>query len=169
MDTLHRIELIRKLANMLKSCPIGETITYTQLSHAAELPIEEYRYLIYRAMKIAAAETGAMFVNERMMGYRRLVGEQYPSIHRAGRGRIRRISKDIYKKTDQMLAFGNDLDNKTRLKLYAEQATFGLLQQMTYRRNMPVVRDEGSPPPPVQETIKASVEAILRTRREAGL
>ena len=157
--------LVRRLADAFKACPIGEKISYAVLSAALGMPIQGRTYLAQRAMKLANQECGAHFVNIRGVGYHRLPGEEASSIGRHARERTRRIYRRANQAITNVLVYTNDISDKARMRAYSEQATLGLLQHMTYDRNMPVVA-EGARPPPTQDVVRHTIEALRALRRD---
>jgi len=156
-------DLIRRLADAFKACPIEAFVTYEQLSRAIGEPIQAKLYLAHKAMGIANAECAAIFVNERNIGYRRLPHDEAHGLAAHARVRGRRIFHRASKKVSNVLVMANDMSNAARLKAFAEQAALGLLIHMTYDRNRPKIR-ETSAAPPTQEVVRAGIEAMRAAR-----
>jgi hypothetical protein len=155
--------LIRRLADLLTACPIEQIISYDQLSKTLGAPITGRLYFAHRAMELANAECGAIFVNVKLVGYKRLPHDEAHALGVHARRRGRRIFRQASKKIGNALVVANDMSNEARLKAYSEQAALGLLQHMTYDRNRPVI-PEGVHLPPTHETIRDSVEALRAAR-----
>jgi hypothetical protein len=155
--------LIRRLADLFKACSIEETVSYDQLSKTLGAPIIGRLYFAHRAMELANAECGAIFVNVKLLGYKRLPHDEAHALGAHARRRGRRIFRQASKKIGNVLIIANDISNEARLKAYSEQASLGLLLHMTYDRNKPVI-PEGAAAPPTHETVRASVEALRAAR-----
>jgi len=155
----------RKLADLLKACPIEGMVTYEQLSRELGAPISDRLYLVHRAMELANAESGAIFINVKLVGYKRLAHDDAHAVGAQARVRSRRIFNRASKKISNVLIVANDMSNAARIKAYSEQAALGLLQHLTYDRNRPVIRED-SQPPPTQEIIRAGIEALRAARAQ---
>lgn len=151
--------LIAALAETLRACSIGETITYAQLSRSIDAPVQERFYLVLAALKRVNAESGANFKNIRTVGYKRLPSSMAHVIGKEGRAKIRRVSSRASDAITNTLAKANDITNDDRLKAFREQVSLGLLQHMARDRNLPAVSEE-TPPPQLDATVKASVRML---------
>jgi hypothetical protein len=156
--------LVRVLADVLKACPIGGRATYSQLTAAIGMPVQERFYLVQRAISLANAETGAIFVNVRLVGYERLPGDAVPSVGRHARHKIRRVAIRGEKTMTNTLVRANDISNEARLKAYSEQATLGLIRYVTYDRYMATFTP-GATPPPTHVQVRSTIEALRAAMR----
>jgi hypothetical protein len=151
--------LVRKLADLLAQCPVGQRVRYQELSHAIGAPIDDKRYLVVRAILLANKETGCLFMNVRGVGYQRLPAENILGHYLATRRSIRRKCLRGEAIGRNILAKANDISNETRLHAYGQQAILGLIRYGTYDRNVPEVA-KGHTPPPTHETVRATIEAL---------
>ena len=81
---------VRALVDLLKSTSVGQRITYHQLKQAVGFDIRTNRFLLFRAMRIAADESGAIFSNVRQVGYERLPAKKAATLGQQRRRRVRR-------------------------------------------------------------------------------
>jgi hypothetical protein len=150
---------IRRLVDALVACPVGETVTYTELSRALGSPVQERFYLVLAAMRRANEETGANFVNIRTVGYQRQPPALAHIIGATARAKGRRVFKRASRAIDNTLKKANDVSEADRLKAYREQALLGLLRQMTRDRELPPVASD-KPPPPIGATVRTSIKLL---------
>lgn len=152
--------LTRKLADLFKACPIEGTIRHEAIAQIAG----PRPYLAYRAMAVANAESGAIFVNVRCVGYRRMPHDEAHGLGKQARMRGRRIFHRAGRAIANVLVIANDLSDQARIKAYSEQAALGLLVHMTYDRNRPIIT-ENATPLPTQQSIQAGIEAMRAARQ----
>ena len=150
---------IRTLADLLVACPVGGIVTYHQMTAAVGEDVEARRYLVVRALTVANTETGANFRCIRQTGYQRMTSEEAHTVGGLARVVIRRKATRAARAIGNAVAKANDMSNAAMLQAFSEQAQLGLIQHMTYERNMPQPR-EGEPPPNVAKTVAASVKAL---------
>lgn len=155
--------VIRMLADLLKSCPIEGVVKYEDIARVAGTK----HFLVYRAMKVANAEAGAIFVNVRMTGFQRMPHDEAHALGRKARVRGRRIFRRATDAIGNVLVVANDMSNAARIKAFSEQAALGLLTHMTFDRNRPVI-SEGAASPPTHETVRAGIEAMRAAARPVG-
>jgi hypothetical protein len=151
--------LIQKLAETLRACSIGETITYAQLSRSIDCPVQERFYLVLHALRRVNIETGANFKNIRTVGYQRQPSSMAHVIGKEARAKGRRVFSRASNAITNTLDKANDITNEERLKAFREQVSLGLLQHMARDRNLPTVSEE-TPPPQLDATVKASVRML---------
>jgi hypothetical protein len=157
-------ELVRRIGDLLNATPIEGVATYGKISEAIGFDVARRRWLLPAALRLANAETGAIFATQRSIGYQRLPGSEAHALGRHARGRIRRISKSTQQVITQALILTNDLSDDERRRAHSELAALGLIQHLSLDRNMPQV--VGDRPMPTPETVRASVDALLAVRRQ---
>lgn len=150
---------VRALADALIACPVGETITYSQLTAVTGNPAQEHFHLVHRAMRLTNEETGAFFRNVPQVGYLRLANSLAASNGMRGLERMRRITVRENFILSNIVSKANDLSNAEALQIFSVQAQLGLIQHLTYARNMKQA-PEGQPPPNVTQTVLESVKAL---------
>jgi hypothetical protein len=157
--TSHNAPIIRKIADALLSTSIGETITYAALDRAAGVSVQARNYLLQAAMRLVNKESGVWFGNVRGVGYvRHTQGEVGADIDQ-GLLRVRRIARRKMERSANAVKYGNDISDEQLRTIYSRQAAIGLIQHMTYQRNLPVI-PPGTAPPPTVDTIRSSMEAL---------
>ena len=157
-------ELVRRLADVFSACRVGSTVSYQSLSRALGRDILTHRYFLPRAMKVANAETGAVFRNVRGVGYERVRAEEAHGKGQAARRRTRKICRVSQKQIENAMRHANDLTPDAIRKNWSEITHLGLITHQTYDRNAPVIPLEPLPPDPS----KTAAESIDRMRESLG-
>ena len=134
---------VAALVEALRGVSPGQTITYAALSEAIGRDVTEHRHLLASAQRIAAREHGAVFGNERSVGYTRLTIDQLPGVASTARARIRRTSRIAAKRLTQGAARTNDMPPDVQRKLNAEISSLALLEH--------IASDKAATPAPVHD------------------
>lgn len=148
----------RAIADRLLATPIGEQVTFDQLSEAIGRNVRSKRYLIERARDLALKEAGAGFDSVRGIGYVRQPGS---AAHKAGahaRKRIRSTASRGAKRVMLMADATNDISDSDRLKAVAEATNLRLVRLVASdkaRAALPEIHDR---PQPVGMALKAMME-----------
>ena len=160
---------VRALVDLLKSTSVGQRITYHQLKQAVGFDIRTNRFLLFRAMRIAADESGAIFSNVRQVGYERLPAKEAATL---GQQRRRRVRRGLKLTTNFMVAStskANDLSRDEQLANWREITHCGLLIHQSYDRSAPPIPDSALPSLPPDpgktgaESLDSMREALGRT------
>jgi hypothetical protein len=160
-------ELVRRVADVLSACRVGQTVTYAQMSRALGRDILEDRYFIFRAMRLANVEVGAVFRNVRRVGYERLPSNEAHGTGQAARRRGRKLFRSASKKIENAMRFANDLTKDAAHKSWREITHLGFLVHQTYDKNAPVIPPEPLPPDPskiAERSLDAMRVALGRTK-----
>jgi hypothetical protein len=89
----------KTLASMLKTCPIGDVLTYDQLSRAVGRSVTtDARSALYTARSIVQKEDRMVFDVVRTVGLKRLSNEEIVDLSDKARDHVRRTSKKTAKK-----------------------------------------------------------------------
>lgn len=150
-------EQIRQLADMLIECAIGEQVTNRQIERVIG-SLLKHRNRFQAALQLANAETGALFVNLKGVGYERIHAEETHTVGRKARRRVRNLSRAANKFMTNSVRYAN-LSNEALLKTYAEQAQLGLFDYLSRDRNV-VKIDSVDGPVPTTASVKSTMEAL---------
>lgn len=160
-------ELVRRMADVFVNSHVGQRVTYQMLSKTAKLDITQHRYFIFRALRIANQEVGAIYRNVRLIGYERLPNAEAYGKGLAARVRGRRIHRSAIRVMENAMRHANDLTPDQSRKNWSEITHNGWLVHQSYDRNAPAVPLEPLPPDPAKvaaKCIDAMREALGRTK-----
>lgn len=150
------------LKKVLEAVPLGETVKWAELSSAIGRDAKNVKHLLYSAMKMAERESGAVFSNERMVGYKRLKPEDAYSVGVHFRGVVRRRGKKAHKSMVAVASRSNDIGREATLKLTREISAAALLRELARDKAVEkaVNPDEGNEPIPVAQVAKRMLVGI---------
>lgn len=154
--------VIRKLADRLILCPIGEPVTKEDLAAAAGADFEEVRHLVQRARKLASADTGAVFKCLYRVGYLRLSGEEGPAVSRTYRVKVKRVGKSHNFFVGNILRNSNDISQDAIKGMARGMNTMGIITALASDRWSQPDEAVGRPPP----TAEAISAMVLKTFKE---
>lgn len=120
----------RALADLLCATSVGGTVTYADMTKAIGRDIMSRRYLIPRAISLAAKEAGAIFGGVRRVGYQRLAPSEAHILGAHVRGRIRRSAKRTSDAITSALATANDMPDAERRRAFAEVNSLNLIRHL---------------------------------------
>ncbi len=126
----------RALADLLNSASVGATVTFHDMSRAIGRPIASRRYLISRALILAARETGAIFGTVRSVGYQRLEAQDAHILGAHSRRRIRRTAQRASTMISAAVAKANDMPDPARRKAFAEMNALALIRHVASDREV---------------------------------
>ena len=152
----------RMLADLLTATPLGELVTYQQMSALLGFDVKRRRWLTIRARDIANGEAGAVYVSERNVGYRRLPNREGHALGAVARTRQRKIARRSAKHMTNAMLYANDATDDDRREFHTEIAAQRLLEHFTLRRNLP--RVAASEPIPTADGVRRSVDAVIAQR-----
>lgn len=132
----------RALVDLLCAASIGATVTYDQMSAAIGRSIQGRRYLIPRAITLAAKEGGAIFGSVRKVGYLRLAPTEAHVLGAHARGRIRRSAKRTADAITAAMAAANDVPDSERRRAFAEVNSLGLIRHLASDKRVATVASE---------------------------
>lgn len=158
----------RLLADMLIACSIDEVVTYGAMTEALGRDILVYRYIVISAAKVAMREAGAVFVNERGVGYRRISAERATeTVGPHARGRIRRTARRARGAIIAATNGVNDLSPEAQRRASTEISNLGLLEYLS-RDSMNKPKEDGpTKPQPVGIAAREMLEKMgIRIRKE---
>lgn len=158
--------IAQQLADAFREVPAGGTITYANMTDILGFPIKNRTYLIPKARKLANREAGALFRNIPLVGYERLPSSETSIYLDRGLRLVRNRSRSFFVEARHAVEQANDMPAQVEKDVYARLSVLGLITHLTYKRNLPAP-PTAEKPPPVSETVRASV-AALRLHREAS-
>lgn len=140
---------VAALVETLREVSPGAVVTYASLSEAIGRDVRKDRWLITSAQRIAAREHGAVFGNERNVGYRRLEVDQLPDVGSTARARVRIASR----KAARFIRYGadraNDVRPETQRKINAEISALALIEHVATDKAAAPVKAHDTRPEPV--------------------
>lgn len=138
---------IAALIKAMEATPVGETITYGQLSDAIGRPIQRCRYLVLSAIKRMNRDNGALFANVHRVGYKRLSPQDSYLIGSTRRQHIRRTATQTAKRVTNAMRFSNDMPPEAALKANRELSVLGLIAHISTDRAATTAEKAESPMP----------------------
>jgi hypothetical protein len=150
---------VRILADAFLATPVGEMITFSQMSEALGADIDARRYLVQRAIQTASKESGAIFSSIRSVGYKRLPAEEIPAVGAHSRNRIRRITKRAASMLTRAMERANDMSDDDRRKTLSEISTLQMVNFLSSDRAIKNVTPSDKPQP-VAVVLRAMASAI---------
>jgi hypothetical protein len=142
------------LVAALQGVSPGATISYAALSEVIGRDITAVRYLLHSAQRIAAREHGAVFSNNRGVGYTRLTTDQLSGVGSTARSRVRRAAHKASKVIRQGFDRANDIAPEVGRKLNAELSALALIEH--------VASDKSATPVPAHDTRAEPVAVTAR-------
>lgn len=145
---------VAALVETLCAVSPGDTITYAALSSVIGRDVCHVRHLLNSAQRIAAREHGAVFGNDRGVGYKRLTTAQLPHVGSWARSKVRRSAR----KAAKLIRYGSDranaLEPETQRKLNAELSALALIEH--------IAGDKAASPAPVHDQRAEPVAVTAR-------
>ena len=132
----------------------GATISYAALSEVIGRDVTQVRYLLHSAQRIASREHGAVFANERGVGYVRLTTEQLAGVGSTARSRVRRAARKASKVIKQGFDRANDMPPEVGRKLNAELSALALIEHVATDKAAAPVDAHNVRPEPVAITAR---------------
>lgn len=152
---------VAALVDTLKGVSPGSMVSYADLSAVVGRDLRKtHRWLLLRAITVAARDHGAVFANERGVGYARLTTEQLSDVGATARGRIRRTARLGAKRMRFGLSRANDVPPEAQRKINAELSALSLIEHIS--------GDKASAPTPAHD-VRAEPVAIAAKRMLEGL
>lgn len=136
---------VRRIADTFLSTSVGALVSYAALSDAAGQDVTDRRHWITTALRVAQREAGAVFVNERNVGYRRLTTEELPGVGFSSRKHIRSTARRASKAIIAGLRGSNAVPEPVKARATTELAVLGLVEHLS--RNQQVAKHEAEPSP----------------------
>lgn len=164
--TAERTEIRNKLTVLLKSVPIGGTVTHEQILAATGLPMEHTRPILYSIQAALNKSSGLTFTNVHGVGYQLLATSGLSEIGKAARRSITKKSRRAQKTIVNAVGRANDVDPATRARLHTEIGVLGLIElaagEKSFKRIQKDVPDEiVSQRAPTANEISASMISAL--------
>ena len=150
---------VRAIADRLAAVPVGETVSYGDLSEALGADVRVRRYLVLAAIRATNVEAGAIFGSVRGVGYKRLPAEDAHMVGALTRRRIRRAARRAEKTIVRAVAVANTMPEEAKLRAYREISVLGMIGHLTADRTAATAPLE-SRPQPVAHTMRALLAAI---------
>lgn len=145
---------VAALVEALQAVSPGATITYAELSKVIGRDVRDVRYIVHSAQRIVARDHGAVFGNERKIGYTRLTTDQLPHVGSTARSRVRRSAR----KASRLIRYGSDRANiiepEMQRRLNAELSSLALIEH--------VATDKAAAPVPAHDTRPEPVAVTAR-------
>jgi hypothetical protein len=138
----------------------GDLVSYGALTAVVGRDVRgEHRWLVLRAMDVAARDHGAIFGNERGKGYVRLAAEDAHTIGSTARSAIKRKARKAGKLIRFATSRQNSLSPDAARKANAELSVLGLLEHLS--------RDKNAAPQEVHERRPEPVAIVGQRLMEA--
>ena len=150
---------IRVLTDALLSTPIGEVITFPELSKALGANIRARQYLVQSAIKLASKEAGAIFTSVRSVGYKRLPAEAAAAVGSHARSRVRAATRKASGIISRAIEKANDMSDEARRKAMTEVSALQLLNTLATDRMVKTVQT-GDKPLPVAVTMRSMATSL---------
>jgi len=148
--------------NRLKEAPIGETVTYDDLSAAIGRDIRRHRHVLYSALRVALRDDGLLFGTVRGVGYQRVPAEDAHHVGVDARKGIRRRARRSSKRIAAAMSRANDVSDEARRKAHSEMAALGLIEHLSRDTAQPRDADKPAAPEPVALTARRMLEGLAR-------
>lgn len=145
---------VAALVELLRAASPGATVAYADLSKAIGRDIREHRYLMNSAQRIAARDHGAIFSNEKLVGYVRLTTDQLPDVGSTARAKVRRASRKASKFIRYGVERANDVAPETGRKINAEISALALIEHVSADKAAAPVPAHDQRPEPVAITAR---------------
>jgi hypothetical protein len=151
---------VRTLADLFSSTSTDDVTTYADLSGAIGRSIKACRWLIYKALKLANAETGALFGTVHGVGFKRLSSQDAHYVGHGIRRKIRRSSRRGQTMIGRTVEMANDMPPSAKRKAYAEISVLGLIEHIARDRAVNHVSEQAEKPMPVAQVMRAMMEQL---------
>jgi hypothetical protein len=145
---------VAALVDVLRETSPGATVSYADLTKAIGRDIREVQWLMNSAQRIAAREHGAIFANERTVGYTRLTTDQLPDVGSTARGKVQRASRKAAKFIRYGADRANDVRPETQRKINAEISALALIEHVAADKAAEPVKAHDTRPEPVALTAR---------------
>jgi hypothetical protein len=153
---------VRIVVDLLLAVPIGEIVTYKQMTTAISRPIQSCRHVLQRALSIAHNENGSLWACIHRQGYRRMAAEDAPLVGDRFRRRTRKAGRRASRQIAAALEHSNDVSAGARRKAYAEISTAGLLVYLAADRHVRHVVASHASPVPVAVVLKDTLDRLMK-------
>jgi hypothetical protein len=155
MDSGDR-QIVLAVAERLLETSIDQVVKYEDLAAAADCDdIEQARWIVMAALKLVNKENGAVFSNERKVGYRRLSSEA--GVKHAGMKRTRSAARNGQRVLTNAIHHANDLSPTEQRETNQRLAVFGLVDHLTKAKIVKTMPDQ----PPEKPDPLAGLKAAL--------
>jgi alkylated DNA nucleotide flippase Atl1 len=124
---------IEAIAELLRALPIGETLTYAEISTAIGRDIKARRWLIVPAIRRAETETGALYAVVWRQGYQRLPAENAPQV---GSSALRSIRRRARRAAARLAGATGNVAPDIQRALIAQRSALGAIAEMTKERSV---------------------------------
>ena len=144
---------VARIRKVLAATPIGGLCAHEQLAEVCGRDIRGMA-CFQRALKEENDENGALFVNERGKGYRRLSVEEADRITAKSRATIKRKARKTTKFIQSAVSRANSVSAATAKRLTGELACLGMIEGLASNKASERVQEEHAPangevlPPP---------------------
>lgn len=142
----HDQEFVNVIAECFASCPVGETITFYELSEAIGFDVTTRRELIQAAKNKVFADTKALMESVYKVGYKRLPSDQFAPSMQKQRNRIRRASGRAFKRYSAAVAVENNIAPDQLRLISRELSVLGLVSHLTKDRSVAKIAPVNKPP-----------------------
>jgi hypothetical protein len=160
-------EVSRLIEEKMRSCPIGDTVTFGQMAEIRGFNKNSNRGPLTDALK-RLHDDGVFFINERTIGYQRLAREQWTIINFKRKKKIAKSARVGVKDCKKMMeGFGNDgMSNASKIQISRDQTNFGLIGHLASGKFSPNVvnKDNEIKPLPLRQSAAAFYEQICGKR-----
>lgn len=151
---------LERIISVLCACPVGQTISYEEISRASGQHLTCHSHLLRDGLKKANEQTGAAFRNVRLVGYERLEAVEVPAAFgKSSRERARRSHRRASAVISNTTAKSNSMSNKDKLKAFAEMTHLGLLEHLSKDRAAPKL-PEGTLPTDPGHAVRRTLDAM---------
>jgi hypothetical protein len=141
------------------STPVGEVITFFELSKALGANVKARQYLIHGAIKLASKEAGAIFTSVRSVGYKRLPAEAAAAVGSHARNRVRSTARKASGIITRAVERANDMSDEARRKAMTEVSALQLLNTLAADRTVKAVQPTDKPQP-VAMTLRSMAASL---------
>lgn len=149
-----------RLIDTLAVAPKGEVVTLARLSDSIGRDIRHCRHLLYSALRVLERDKGVAFACVRGSGYRQLASDEIVKIGQTARSRIRHTARRSVKTMGAAIAGANDITDKMRREILAEQSVLSMMEHLSRERNLPVVPEQDTRPLPVAIVARQFLQSI---------
>lgn len=146
---------VAALVGRLITSKPGDDVVYADLNTAVGRDVvKTARYLVLRALDVAARDHGAVFANIKGVGYRRLAPEDAHTLGATARESIRRKSRKARKRILSATSRVNHLDAESARKTNAELSVLGVIEHVTHTKSARPVASHETAAEPVAITMQ---------------
>jgi hypothetical protein len=158
MDSGDR-QIVLAVAERLMETSIDQIVNYEVLAAAADCDdIDQARWIVMAALKLVNKESGAVFANERKIGYRRLSSEAGVK-HAGEKGlkRTRSAARNGQRVLTNAIHHANDLSPTEQRTANQRLAVFGLVEHLTRAKIVKTMPDQAPERPDPLAGLKAAL------------